>query len=147
MFDLSKGLGAPIGAVLAGSETFVDHAEELRNLFGGGLRQAGVVAGPGLVALSNVDRLAEDHRNAERLASELAELDPLDVQPPETNIVLVDVSATGLAAEEFVRKCEAEGVRADLIDDRVVRFCTYSDVDRDDVTRAASAVRRSLDAT
>jgi len=145
MFCLSKGLGAPVGSMLAGSEAFIERAHRVRKLFGGGMRQAGVVAAPGLLALENVDRLGEDHENAAVLAEQLAELDGVRVQSPETNIVLLDTEGTGLTAGEFLDACETEGVLGSEFDDYVVRFCTHWDVDREDVTAAARRVERALD--
>jgi len=144
MFCLSKGLGAPVGSMLAGSEAFVERARRTRKLFGGGMRQAGMVAAPGLLALDNVDRLADDHDNAAALAEELAGVEGLDVQPPETNIVLVNTEGTGLTADEFLDACEDAGVLGTQFDTHVARFCTHWDVDRDDVATAAERVREAL---
>ena len=144
MFCLSKGLGAPVGSMLAGSEAFVEQARRTRKLFGGGMRQAGMVAAPGLLALDNVDRLADDHDNAAALAEELAGVEGLDVQPPETNIVLVNTEGTGLTADEFLDACEDAGVLGTQFDTHVARFCTHWDVDRDDVATAAERVREAL---
>ncbi|MFB6254221.1 MAG: low specificity L-threonine aldolase, partial [Halobacteriaceae archaeon] len=95
MFCLSKGLGAPVGSILAGSAEFIDRARRNRKLLGGGMRQAGVIAAPGQVSLENIDRLETDHQNATRLANGLAEIDGVTVQPPETNIVLVHLDGIG----------------------------------------------------
>jgi threonine aldolase len=137
MCCLSKGLGAPVGSILAGDEAFVEDARRVRKLLGGGMRQAGIVAAPGLRALANRDRLAEDHRNAERLARGLDRLDGLDARDPETNIVLV---ATDEPAAAFLERCEAVGVLGVPFDDHLVRFCTHLDVDREDVERAVRRV-------
>jgi threonine aldolase len=142
MFCLSKGLGAPVGSVLAGSEGFVARARRHRKLLGGGMRQAGLIAAPGLCALDNPGRLATDHENAHSLAAGLSDLDGLDVQSPETNIVLVE---TDEPAEAFLDACEHEGVLGVPFDEHVVRFCTHLDVDRSDVERAIEGVRAALD--
>ena len=144
MFCLSKGLGAPVGSMLAGSEEFVERARRVRKLFGGGMRQAGMVAAPGLLALDNVDRLADDHENATALAEKLADVEGLDVQPPETNIVLVNTEAEGMTADEFLDACEDAGVLGTQFDTHVARFCTHWDVDREDVATAAERVREAL---
>ncbi|NHN46280.1 low specificity L-threonine aldolase [Halostella sp. JP-L12] len=144
MFCLSKGLGAPVGSMLAGSEEFVERARRNRKLFGGGMRQAGVIAGPGLEALDNVDRLAEDHDNARALAEGLDDIDGLAARPPETNIVLVETDGAGLSAEEFLAVCETEGVLGVEFGETVARFCTHWDVDRDDVETAVERVRTAL---
>jgi len=144
LFCLSKGLGAPVGSMLCGSEAFVAEARRVRKLFGGGMRQAGLIAAPGLVALENRERLATDHDNADLLAAGLDDLPGLAVQPPDTNIVLVDTSDAGLTAEAFLDACEDEGVAGAAFDDYLVRFTTHLDVDRDDVERAVERVERAL---
>jgi threonine aldolase len=140
MCCLSKGLGAPVGSMLAGSEGFVERARRVRKLLGGGMRQAGMIAAPGLRALENRHRLAKDHRRADRLAEGIGRIDGLSVQPPETNIVLVE---TDRSAESFLADCEGEGVLGVPFDDRVVRFVTHWDVDDGDVDRAIEAIERA----
>ncbi|GGM74823.1 threonine aldolase [Halarchaeum rubridurum] len=138
---LSKGLGAPVGTVLAGSEAFVERARGVRKLLGGGLRQAGLIAAPARLALTeNVERLADDHANAERLAAGLDALDGLRAPTPETNIVLVDVADAAFDAETFVERCADVGVLAGAMDAETVRFCTHLDVDRAGVETARSRV-------
>jgi len=141
MFCLSKGLGAPVGSMIAGSEAFVESARRVRKLLGGGMRQAGIIAAPGLVALENRERLAEDHANAERLAAGLDRIEGLSVPEPETNIVLAD---TEPPAESFLERCEQEGVLASKFGEHRVRFCTHLDVDGEDVDRATDAVERAV---
>ncbi|MFQ3319056.1 MAG: threonine aldolase [Natronomonas sp.] len=136
MCCLSKGLGAPVGSMLAGSEAFIEQAHRVRKLFGGGMRQAGMIAAPGVIALENRHRLGDDHANAERLAAGLDELDGLSAQEPETNIVLVE---TDEPAEAFLDACEEQGVLGVPFGDHVVRFCTHLDADREDIE---AAVRR-----
>jgi threonine aldolase len=145
MVCLSKGLGAPVGSVLAGSDAFIERARRNRKLFGGGMRQAGLLAAPALLALENVDRLAEDHERAERLAGGLDELPGLDVQPPETNIVLVDTSDTGLTAPAFLDRCAAAGVEGTTFGEWTARFCTHLDVDDTDIERAIETVADVLE--
>jgi threonine aldolase len=137
MCCLSKGLGAPVGSLLAGSEAFVAEARRVRKLLGGGMRQVGIVAAPGLRALENRDRLADDHANAARLAEGLDGIDGLRADDPETNIVLVETEAP---AEAFLERCEAAGVRGVPFDDHLVRFCTHLDVDRGDVETAIERI-------
>jgi threonine aldolase len=127
--------------MLAGSEEFVESARRVRKLLGGGMRQAGVIAAPGLVALENRERLAEDHENARRLAEGLDRIDGLSAPEPETNIVLVD---TEPPAEAFLERCEEEGVLASPREEHRVRFCTHLDVDADDIDRAIDAVERAV---
>jgi threonine aldolase len=144
MFCLSKGLGAPVGSMLAGSEEFIARARRNRKLFGGGMRQAGIIAGPGQLALENVGRLEEDHENARVLAERLASVEGLSVQDPETNIVLVDTEGAGLTADEFLDACGEVGVRGVEFDTHVARFCTHWDVNRPDVEDAAERVGEAV---
>jgi threonine aldolase len=144
LFCLSKGLGAPVGSILAGSEAFVDRARRVRKLFGGGMRQAGVIAAPGLRALENVDRLATDHENAARLAAGLDAVPGLSVPEPDTNIVTVDSGGAGLSAEAFVERCEDHGVLGGATGEYETRLCTHRDVDADDVEAAVSRVEGAV---
>lgn len=144
MFDLSKGLGAPIGSVLCGDDAFVEEARYHRDVLGGGWRQAGVVAAMGLVALDDMDRLAEDHDNAAALAEGLSRETTLDVLEPATNLVLVDTEPTGLSAAEFVDRCEAAGVRVGATGPTSVRCCLYRGIDRDDVETAVERIADAL---
>ena len=128
MCCLSKGLGAPVGSMLAGSEAFIEDAHRVRKLFGGGMRQAGMIAAPGLLALENRTRLAEDHENARRLAEGVGAIQGLSAREPETNIVLVE---TAEPAEAFLERCEREDVLGVPFGEHVVRFCTHLDVDGD----------------
>jgi threonine aldolase len=143
MFCLSKGLGAPIGSVLAGSGEFIAEARRLKILFGGAWRQAGIMAAAGLVALAEgPERLAEDHAHARRLADGLAELLPGSVRPQEvqTNIVFADVTATGLDAEAVAGLLAAEGLLVTMIPPRI-RMLTHRDVSAADIGTALAAWR------
>ncbi|MBB6644755.1 threonine aldolase family protein [Halobellus ruber] len=139
LFCLSKGLGAPVGSMLAGDAKFIAAARRIRKLFGGGMRQAGLVAAPGLLAFENVERLATDHDNAARLAAGLGAIDGLRVPEPDTNIVRVYTDDLA-DAETFVEACEAAGVRGGVHGPHLTRFCTHLDVDRDDVETAIDRV-------
>ncbi len=141
MFCLSKGLGAPVGSMIAGPSEFIDRARRVRKLFGGGMRQAGIIAAPGMVALENRHRLTEDHERAKRLAAGLDELPGLTVQSPETNIVLLE---TDVPATEFLEMCKGQGVLGVPFDDYVVRFCTHWNVGDADVKEAIAAVERAV---
>ncbi|MGQ4556326.1 GntG family PLP-dependent aldolase [Halobellus sp. GM3] len=140
LFCLSKGLGAPVGSILAGDEAFVAAARRVRKLFGGGMRQAGLIAAPGLLALENVDRLAVDHENAARLAAGLGDIDGLRVPTPDTNIVQVYTDGLGVDAETFVAACEGAGVLGGVHGAFLTRFCTHLDVTREDVQTAIDRV-------
>jgi len=144
MFCLSKGLGAPIGSVLAGDAEFIREARRLKILFGAAWRQAGLMAAAGLIALTEGPaRLHEDHANARALAEGLAEVLPGSIDPAavETNIVFADVAGTGRDALQWRELLAAEGVLVTIIGDRV-RMLTHVDVTADDVAAALDAWRR-----
>jgi threonine aldolase len=145
--DLTKGLGAPVGAVLAGSKAFVESAWVFKQRFGGAMRQAGIIAAAGLYALEHhVERLAEDHARARQLAAGLAELPGLavDATRVETNIVVFDVRGAGLTGEEFGRRAERSGVRFSVLGPTLVRAVFHLDVPPEGVDRALSAARSAL---
>ena len=146
--DLTKGLGAPLGAVLAGSQAFIEAAWVFKQRLGGAMRQAGIVAAAGIYALEHhVERLAEDHERARQLARGLAELPgiALDADRVETNIVIFDVRGTELSGEEFGRRAlERFGVRFSVLGPTLVRAVTHLDVPADGVERALSAARGAL---
>jgi threonine aldolase len=135
MFCVSKGLGAPVGSVLCGPGDVIRAAREHRQRLGGAMRQAGVIAAAGLVALdSMVDRLADDHRRARRLAEAIAEQWPGSVAPDtvETNMVC---GAADRLPGDLLDRLDGEGIRAGTIDTRTVRFATHKDVDDADLER------------
>jgi threonine aldolase len=146
--DLTKGLAAPVGAVLAGSRDFIEAAWVFKQRFGGAMRQAGIIAAAGIYALEHhVDRLAEDHERARRLARGLAELPgvAVDADRVDTNIVIFDLRGTGLTAEEFGRRTlERFGVRFTVIGPTLARAVFHLDVPADGVERALSAARGAL---
>jgi threonine aldolase len=138
--DLTKGLGAPVGAVLAGSRAFIEEAWIYKQRYGGAMRQAGVVAAAGVYALEHhVERLAVDHERARRLARGLAGIRGIsvDAERVDTNIVIFDVSDTGVDGEEFARRARASHqVRFSVIDVRTMRAVFHLDVPDDGVDRA-----------
>jgi threonine aldolase len=140
MFCLSKGLSAPIGSLLCGPREVIDRAREERARLGGAMRQAGVIAAAGVVALETmVERLAEDHDRAHRLAEALAERFPGSVDPAavRTNIVCVEGDR---CPEQLVARLEEHGIRSGTLDARTVRFVTHKDVDDDDIDRTIAAL-------
>jgi threonine aldolase len=143
MFCLSKALGAPVGSMLAGTKETIAQARLYRKRLGGGMRQAGVLAAAGLVALEETPkRLPEDHRNARFLAEGLAgirgiQLDPKSVQ---TNIVIFDVSGTGIAAADLSARLKQRGVLMNAVNPRQMRAVTHYDVDRAACELALQAV-------
>ncbi|MDZ7849892.1 MAG: GntG family PLP-dependent aldolase [Halodesulfurarchaeum sp.] len=144
MFCLSKGLGAPIGSILAGPADFIEDALGIRKLFGGGMRQAGMVAAPGLLGLEDRSHLEIDHENAHHLADGLAEIDGLAITEPETNIVLADTSGLGDSAATFLETIEAAGVQASEFGPTTTRFVTHRDVSPSDIETAIEAVQGAV---
>ena len=141
--DLSKGLGCPVGAVLAGSESFIDEVWRWKQRMGGAMRQAGILAAAGLHALDHHwDRLAEDHANAARLADALAGIDGIAVEPCETNILFFDVGGTGRTAAEVAEAAGREGLRIGAMGRTRMRAVTHLDVDRAGCGEAADILRR-----
>ena len=141
--DFTKGLGAPLGACLAGSAELIEEAWRYKQMLGGALRQAGIVAAGALYALDhNVDRLAEDHANAAALASGLSQLDGVTIDPAEieTNIVIFEVDDP----EAVCATIERAGVRMGVVGPRRIRAVTHLDVDADGIQRAVQAVRSAL---
>jgi threonine aldolase len=140
-FCLSKGLAAPVGSVVCGERGFIERARRVRKLVGGGMRQVGVLAAAGIVALEQmVDRLAEDHANARRLAEGLATLPRIRVNlaSVQTNIVIFFVErAEGTA--ELVRGCAERKINVHAIGPTSIRCVTHKDVDSEDIERALQA--------
>ncbi len=144
MFCLSKALGAPVGSMLLGGRDFIEEARRWRKLLGGGMRQAGVLAAAGLVALSEIPpRLAEDHANARHLAEGLMQLDGVRVDPGRvvTNIVIFDVSGSGWAAAEICERLQQEHRVLASGFGSAIRMVTHYDVSRADIDRALAALR------
>lgn len=141
--DFAKGLGAPTGAVLAGSAAFIEEAWVFKHRFGGAMRQSGILAAGCLYALDHhVDRLADDHANAARLAQGMSELG-FAVTQPETNLVYVDPSPVGMTPDRFEEEMAARGVEVSTIGDRN-RLCTHLDVSADDVESALSVAAQVI---
>jgi threonine aldolase len=144
---LSKGLSAPVGSILAGSKSFIKEARKWRKRLGGGLRQAGVLAAPGIIALEKmVDRLAEDHANARQLAEGLSTIPGLqvDVNGVETNIILCNIQETGLSNEEFLARLKEAGILAVPFDEGIIRFVTHREVTSDMVEMALQRIRQLI---
>jgi len=142
-FCLSKGLAAPVGSMVCGSVDFIAQARRVRKVLGGGMRQAGVLAAAGIVALTEmVERLAEDHRNAQRLAQGLAQIDGLAVDPEmvRTNIVFIDITAPGLDAPTLSARLAAAGVGMLAADTRRLRAVTHYPLTADDIDWALEIV-------
>ena len=143
-FCVSKGLSAPFGSVLCGSAAFIERARAYRRMVGGAMRQAGVVAAAGVVALERmVDRLAEDHRRAKRLAEGLHAVDPRLVDPRqvETNIVMVEVGHTGADAKRWIASLDGKGLMAGAWSAQSLRLVTHRHIDDAAVEQALAIIR------
>jgi len=146
-FCLSKGLGCPVGSLLMGTREFIQRARRLRQIYGGGWRQAGIIAAAGLYALDHhVERLAEDHANARRFAALLSETRGvrLTYEDTQTNLVFLDVAASGLSAEEVSRRLRERGVALAVRGATTFRAVTHLDVTGEDVETAAATLRAAL---
>jgi threonine aldolase len=146
---LSKGLSAPVGSLLAGRREFVERARKVRRAFGGTMRQAGIIAAPGIVAFKTmIPRLAEDHRHARLLGERLAAVPGLrvDLETVQTNMVNLDVRELGIDAATFARHLDALGVRGLPGMGTVVRFVTYRGITEADALKAAEAVETVVEA-
>jgi threonine aldolase len=146
MFCLSKGLSAPVGSMLAGPRSFIDYARRVRKALGGGMRQAGVLAAPGIVALTEMTgRLGEDHARAKKLATAIAGLPGIKLNPGdvETNIIVFGLSHPRVSIPDFIAGMGKRRVLA-LALRGAVRFVTHKDIDDEDVDRAIAAFREIL---
>ena len=136
--DLSKGLGCPVGAVLAGDDEFIAAAWRWKQRLGGAMRQSGVIAAAGVYALENhVERMAEDHANAALFARRIARSATVEVEPVETNMVFFDVSRSGLTAADMHQRLLARGVRIGASARYRMRAVTHLDVTREQIEQAA----------
>ena len=146
-FCLSKGLAAPVGSLVVGTELFARGVRRLRKMVGGGMRQAGIVAAAGIVALETmVERLAEDHANAQRLAQGLRKLPGIDLEAetPPTNIVFFRLVAQGWTVRGFLAALEKEGVRLGELGRGRIRAVTHLDSPADHIDKALSVLHRVL---
>ena len=142
--DLSKGLGCPVGGVLAGSDDFIDRAWRFKQQMGGAMRQAGIIAAAGVYALEHhVERLAEDHENARTFCRDIAQIPGIKLifDRCQTNLVFFDVSETGMDAAEVAEKLLAYEVRIGAMGPHRMRAVTHLDVNRAQLTEAAEALR------
>ena len=147
MFCLSKGLGAPVGSMIVGTKDFIKEAVSIRKMLGGGMRQVGVLAAAGKIALEESPKLlAEDHANAKRLAVGLAELSGVKIDPErvQTNIAIFDIAATGISTAQMTTELKARGVLANGINAREMRVVTHYDVSRDDIDQTIKITKEIL---
>jgi threonine aldolase len=146
-FCLSKGLGAPVGSVVCGTRDFVAEARRARKVLGGGMRQAGVIAAAGIVALDEmVDRLAEDHANARKLADGLAQVSGLVIDPSQirTNIVFFETREDALAAPDLAQRLESDAIRVIALSPRRIRAVTNHHITASDIEYALSAISKIM---
>jgi len=136
MFCLSKGLSCPIGSIVAGSQEFIEKARKWRQMLGGGMRQAGIIAAPGIIALEKmIDRLRDDHRNAKILAEKLAKTKGISInlETVQTNIVIFNVRDLGVTSAEFVQKLDEHGVKSLHINEASIRMVTHRGIEKEDI--------------
>jgi threonine aldolase len=139
--DFSKGLGAPVGGVIAGSRDFIDEVWRWKQRLGGSMRQAGICAAACVYALDHhIDRLAEDHANARALARGLSQIAGIEVQHPETNLVFFNPDGAGISGDDMVKALRQRGVLLAMMDGRI-RACTHLDVSADMIEETVGLVR------
>lgn len=144
MFCLSKGLCAPVGSMLAGSKAFIDKARKNRKLLGGGMRQAGILAAAGLIALDDMrKRLYVDHENARYLAERLSEIKGIRLNKADVHIDMVffDMSGTGINPDDMVRRLFEKGIKINGEEDGLMRFVTNNDVSREDIDHVVACIK------
>lgn len=144
---LSKGLGSPIGSLVAGPKPFIERVHRFRKMFGGGMRQIGIIAAAGIYALDHhFERLKEDHQNAKRLAQGLEKMKRVSIDPDlvETNILIFDIEETGMAAAELAAAMKLRNILIHAIGKFRIRLVTHLDVSGDDIEAALSAFEQVL---
>jgi threonine aldolase len=144
---LSKGLCAPLGSLLAGSAAFIERADYFKHMIGGGMRQSGIIAAAGIVALEHmVERLPEDHANARRLAEGVLRMEgvTIDMKATQTNLVFINFSGRGLTGHQVRERLAQRGVRVFGGDSSIVRFVTHAGVSADDIDYTLEAMRGVL---
>ena len=146
-FCLSKGLGAPVGSMIVGTREFIERCRSIRKMLGGGMRQAGVLAAAGLIALEKgPKRLQIDHDNAKLLATRLAAVPGVTLNPAQvqTNIVIFNLKTSGWSSSDFLQTLAKRDVLGIPVDNERVRMVTHLDVDRNDVEKASAVVQEVL---
>lgn len=144
MFCLSKGLSAPVGSMVVGSEEFIEKARKWRKMLGGGMRQAGIIAVPGIIALEKmVDRLKEDHDNAKALAEGLARIKGISVnlETVQTNIVRYDIGGLGMDAKQFISELSKHGIKTSGAGTSI-RMVTHRMISREDIDYTLKVIEK-----
>jgi threonine aldolase len=145
MFCLSKGLSAPVGSILAGSKEFIKEARFARKYLGGGMRQVGIIAAAGIVALEKMTgRLVQDHHRAKQLVEKIADVEGIEVNPQEVETNMVMIKLRTVSPDTFLQRLAEHQVLALPLDAHVVRMVTHKDIDDNDIERAAAAIRTAL---
>lgn len=140
---LSKGLAAPVGSVVVGSKDFIKKARKYRKMLGGGMRQAGIIAAPGIIALTQmVDRLKEDHENAKLLGDGLEKLGVKLVYPVETNMIYIDLSNIGWRNIEWGQACKKIGWKSNT--GKIIRLCTHYGIEKEDIIKFLEEIGRII---
>lgn len=148
MFCLSKSLCCPIGSLLVGTSDFIEKARKIRKVLGGGMRQAGIIAAPGIIALEKmIDRLEEDHRNAKHLAEGISKIEgiQIDLNRVQTNIVCYDIGDLELSAETFVMNLEENGILALPLSEKKVRMVTHRGIESEHIEKAIGVIENIVD--
>lgn len=141
MFCLSKGLSCPVGSIVVGNQEFIEKARKTRKILGGGMRQAGIIAAPGIIALEKmIDRLEEDHKNARLLAEGIAKVDGLAINLGivQTNMVHFDVGELGISANQFISELEENGVLALTLAKNKIRMVTHRGIESEHIEKTLS---------
>jgi threonine aldolase len=147
MFSLSKGLCCPIGSIVVGNQEFIDRARKNRKLLGGGMRQAGIIAAPGIIALEKmIDRLSEDHENARFLAEKLSRIDgiKINIDRVQTNIVSFDIGASGVTDDFFLSKLKEKGILALAQSKNSIRAVTHRGIKKEHIETTLATIENIL---
>lgn len=142
MFCLSKGLSAPVGSILAGTKEFIKEARFVRKYLGGAMRQVGIIAAAGIVAIEKmIDRLGDDHRRARQLMEKIADLEAIEINPEDVQTNMIMLKLNTMDSDTFLKKLAERNVWALPLNEEVVRIVTHKDIDDNDVERAGKAIR------
>jgi threonine aldolase len=134
MFCLSKGLACPVGSIIAGNKEFITKAHRVRKMLGGGMRQAGIIAAPGIVALDKmIDRLADDHKNTQLLKKGLSNIEGIITQGGQSNILFIDISGLKIKGKEFKKKMAEKNIIVSSRWDTVFRLVTHYGIEKEDI--------------
>jgi len=143
MFCLSKGLSCPVGSLIVGSTNFISKARKYRKLLGGGMRQAGIIAAPGIIALEKmIDRLKDDHNNAKRLSNQLATIPgiSIDKKRVQTNIIIFDITNFKMSEEKFIRELKKEKILALSLGKNNIRMVTHRGIEKEHIDRTIEII-------